>query len=241
MSRLNVESLSKKYQDVHVVHDVSLIVDSGNVIGLVGPNGAGKTTSFYMIVGLIKADHGRVDLDGQDITNLPMYQRAKLGIGYLPQEASIFRNLSVLDNIIAVLENRPDLARKDIRHTAMLLLEEFRVDHLVNHKGMYLSGGERRRVEMARAIANQPTFILLDEPFAGVDPISVEDLKGLIRHLAERNIGVLITDHNVQEILDICDRTYIVNQGRVIAEGNAEDILENKTVRSVYLGANFRL
>ena len=241
MSRLSVESLSKKYKDVHVVHDVSLVVESGSVVGLVGPNGAGKTTSFYMIVGLIKADHGRVDLDGQDLIHMPIHKRANLGIGYLPQESSIFRNLSVLDNIIAVLENRPDLARDGLRSTAMQLLEEFRVDHIADRQGLYLSGGERRRVEMARAIANQPTFILLDEPFAGVDPISVEDLKTLINHLAERGVGVLITDHNVQEILGICDRTYIVNQGRVIAEGNAEELLENKTVRHVYLGTNFRL
>lgn len=241
MSRLSAESLSKRYKNLRVVDNVSLTVDSGNVVGLIGPNGAGKTTSFYMIVGLIRADHGHVFLDGQDITHLPIHKRAELGIGYLPQEASIFRHLSVFDNIMAVLENRRDLAKQSLRDTAMQLLEEFRVDHIAKSQGLHLSGGERRRVEIARAVAHQPNFILLDEPFAGVDPISTYDIKKLIRHLADRQIGVFITDHNVREILDICDHSYIVNQGHVIAEGRTEDILRNKTVRNVYLGEDFKL
>lgn len=241
MSRLSAESLSKRYKNLRVVDNVSLTVDSGNVVGLIGPNGAGKTTSFYMIVGLIRADHGHVFLDGQDITHLPIHKRAELGIGYLPQEASIFRHLSVFDNIMAVLENRRDLAKQSLRDTAMQLLEEFRVDHIAKSQGLHLSGGERRRVEIARAVAHQPNFILLDEPFAGVDPISTSDIKKLIRHLADRQIGVFITDHNVREILDICDHSYIVNQGHVIAEGRTEDILRNKTVRNVYLGEDFKL
>lgn len=240
MSRLSAESLSKKYKNLRVVDNVSLTVDSGNVVGLIGPNGAGKTTSFYMLAGLVRADHGHVFLDGQDITHLPIYERANLGIGYLPQEMSIFRHLSALDNVIAVLEKRKDLAKQELRDTAMQILEEFHADHLADRLGIHLSGGERRRVEIARALANQPGFILLDEPFAGVDPISVSDIKQLIRHLADRQIGVFITDHNVREILDICDHSYIVSQGHVIAEGRTEDILNNKTVRNVYLGDDFK-
>lgn len=239
--RLVAESLSKSYGKMTVVENVSLAVESGEIIGLVGPNGAGKTTSFYMVTGLVRVDKGRVLLDGYEITHLPMYKRARLGIGYLPQEPSIFRNLSVLNNVLSVIEKRSDLSKQAQRSAAVSLLEEFRVDHVAERMGIQLSGGERRRVEIARALANNPSFILLDEPFAGVDPISVNDIKKLIRHLADRNIGVLITDHNVQEILDVCDRSYIVSQGHVIAEGSTEDIMENKTVRNVYLGEDFKL
>lgn len=241
MSRLVAESLSKKYGNTWVVKGVSLTVENGEIVGLIGPNGAGKTTSFHMIVGLIKADRGQVTLDGCDITRLPMHKRARLGIGYLPQEDSIFRHLSALDNVLAITEKRKNLSKKDKKMAAMKLLEEFRVDHIANRMGIKLSGGERRRVEIARALANEPSFMLFDEPFAGVDPISVGDIKHLIRHLTTRNIGVLITDHNVQETLDICDRSYIVNQGYVIAEGNTEDIVRNKTVRNVYLGKDFKV
>ncbi len=241
MARLSAEALHKRYGGTTVVENVSLTVETGEVVGLVGPNGAGKTTSFYMIVGLVRADRGRISLNGQNISELSIDKRARMGIGYLPQEASIFRNLSVFDNVFSVVQKRRELSRQEQRTTTMQLLEEFRVDHLSGQLGITLSGGERRRVEIARALANNPSFMLLDEPFAGVDPISISDIKRLIEHLSKRSIGILLTDHNVQETLDICDRSYIVNQGYVIAEGSTEDILRNQTVRNVYLGKNFRL
>ncbi len=213
----------------------------GEIIGLLGPNGAGKTTSFYMIVGLIKADDGVIELDGEPITSKPMHERARLGVGYLPQEASVFRKLSVADNIMAILELKRDLSKADRRGRLEQLLDEFHLQGVRTQIGERLSGGERRRVEIARALASEPKFILLDEPFAGVDPISVGEIKAMIRDLARRNIGVLITDHNVRETLDICDRAYIVNEGHIIADGNTEAILSNETVRNVYLGAQFRL
>lgn len=238
---MSAEALHKRYGGTTVVENVSLTVETGEVVGLVGPNGAGKTTSFYMIVGLVRADRGRISLNGQNISELSIDKRARMGIGYLPQEASIFRNLSVFDNVFSVVQKRRELSRQEQRTTTMQLLEEFRVDHLSGQLGITLSGGERRRVEIARALANNPSFMLLDEPFAGVDPISISDIKRLIEHLSKRSIGILLTDHNVQETLDICDRSYIVNQGYVIAEGSTEDILRNQTVRNVYLGKNFRL
>jgi len=241
VARLSAEALHKRYGGTTVVENVSLTVETGEVVGLVGPNGAGKTTSFYMIVGLVRADRGRISLNGQNISELSIDKRARMGIGYLPQEASIFRNLSVFDNVFSVVQKRRELSRQEQRTTTMQLLEEFRVDHLSGQLGITLSGGERRRVEIARALANNPSFMLLDEPFAGVDPISISDIKRLIEHLSKRSIGILLTDHNVQETLDICDRSYIVNQGYVIAEGSTEDILRNQTVRNVYLGKNFRL
>lgn len=241
MARLAAESLSKRYGRTRVVENVSLVVETGEVVGLVGPNGAGKTTSFYMIVGLVRADNGRIILNNYDITQLSIDKRARLGIGYLPQEASIFRNLSVFNNVFSVMEKRHDLSSQEKRSHTMQLLEEFRIDHLSAQMGVKLSGGERRRVEIARALANNPLFMLLDEPFAGVDPISVGDIKELIRDLTARNIGILITDHNVQEMLDICTRSYIVSQGHVIAEGSTEDILQDQTVRNVYLGQDFKL
>lgn len=216
-------------------------VNSGDVVGLLGPNGAGKTTSFYMIVGLTTCDEGRVYLDERDITRLPMHARARLGVGYLPQEPSVFRKLTVLDNVLAILETRRDLNRQRRRQLAQSLLEELHVDHLRDSLGISLSGGERRRVEIARALAADPQFILLDEPFAGVDPLSVMDIQRIITHLCERNIGVLITDHNVRETLGICHRAYILNEGKVIAEGSPTDILANQQVRQVYLGESFRL
>lgn len=224
-----------------MIKDVSLSVEQGEIIGLLGPNGAGKTTCFYMIVGLIAADRGNIRLQQDDITRLPIHQRARLGVGYLPQEASIFRKLSVYDNLMAILETRKDLTQQEREEKAQALLEEFHITHIRDSKGMVLSGGERRRVEIARALANDPKFILLDEPFAGVDPISVSDIKQTIRHLKERGIGVLITDHNVRETLDICERAYIVSEGRILAEGDAESILANTQVRQAYLGDEFRL
>jgi len=211
------------------------------VVGLLGPNGAGKTTSFYMVVGLISADNGRITLDDTDITALPMHLRARLGIGYLPQEASVFRKLSVADNILAVLQLRKDLEPFQQEQQLEELLEELHISHIRNNLGMSLSGGERRRVEIARALAIEPRFILLDEPFAGVDPISVLDIQGIIRHLKERDIGVLITDHNVRETLGICERAYIMNAGEVIAQGDPDTLLKNQQVRKVYLGESFRL
>ncbi|MGO1232451.1 MAG: LPS export ABC transporter ATP-binding protein, partial [Marinobacter sp.] len=224
-----------------VVLDVSLEIRSGEIVGLLGPNGAGKTTCFYMIVGLVPSDHGRVSIDNQDITPLPMHGRARKGIGYLPQEASVFRKLTVRDNIMAILETRKGLKRADRDAKLEELLEEFHITHLRNSLGMALSGGERRRVEIARALAMEPAFILLDEPFAGVDPISVSDIKHIIRHLRDKGIGVLITDHNVRETLDICENAYIVSGGHIIASGNAEAILANQQVKEVYLGDEFRL
>ncbi len=238
---LSATNLAKSYKGRHIIEDVSLAVQSGQVVGLLGPNGAGKTTCFYMIVGLVDPDAGNITIDGEDITGLPMHGRARRGIGYLPQEASIFRRLSVADNIMAILETRRDLARKEREEVLEQLLQEFHITHIRDSLGMSLSGGERRRAEIARGLATDPAFILLDEPFAGVDPISVNDIKGIIRHLKERGIGVLITDHNVRETLDICDTAYIVSAGYIIAEGNADTILANKQVRDVYLGDDFRL
>jgi lipopolysaccharide export system ATP-binding protein len=242
MSLLRAESLGKQYKSRKVVSDLSIEVRSGEVVGLLGPNGAGKTTAFYMIVGLIPCDDGRIWLDDRELTGLPMYRRARLGLGYLPQEASVFRKLTVEDNIRAILEVRDDLDDEREREAALeSLLEELHIGHIRASIGMSLSGGERRRVEIARALAAEPRFILLDEPFAGVDPISVDDIQRIIRHLSARNIGVLITDHNVRETLGICSRAYIVSAGSVIASGSAEEILANPEVREVYLGQDFRL
>jgi lipopolysaccharide export system ATP-binding protein len=241
LSQLIVEGLAKSYKSRQVVRNVSLSVASAQIVGLLGPNGAGKTTSFYMIVGLVPMDAGRIHIDTDDISNLPMHGRARRGIGYLPQEASIFRKLSVEQNILAILETRNDLDKAGREEKLQALLEEFHITHIRKNLGMSLSGGERRRVEIARALAAEPQFILLDEPFAGVDPISVSDIKGIITHLKNRGIGVLITDHNVRETLDICEKAYIVSTGQVIAEGTAEEILANETVRKVYLGEQFSL
>ena len=241
MKTLHARHLAKSYKRRRVVKDINLAIRQGSIVGLLGPNGAGKTTSFYMIVGLVRADAGEVAIDDLDLTRAAMHERARAGIGYLPQEASIFRKLSVADNIMAILETRKDLNREGRRARLEQLLEEFHVTHIRNNLGMSLSGGERRRVEIARALAMEPAFILLDEPFAGVDPISVGEIKGVIRQLKARGIGVLITDHNVRETLDICDTAYIVGDGQIIAEGNAEAILANQRVREVYLGQDFRL
>ena len=241
MQQLQAQHLAKTYGTRQVVKDVSLTVNTGQVAGLLGPNGAGKTTCFSMIVGLVPVDDGCLRLDNRDITALPMHARARAGIGYLPQEASVFRKLSVADNIMAILELRPDLDRKQRMTQLEALLDEFSIHPVRNSRGMSLSGGERRRVEIARALAMEPVFMLLDEPFAGVDPISVTDIKQIVSHLKKRNIGVLITDHNVRETLDICDQATIVSEGRVIATGDSETILANKTVRDVYLGENFRI
>jgi lipopolysaccharide export system ATP-binding protein len=241
LSQLIVNSLAKSYKGRQVVRDVSLSVASAQIVGLLGPNGAGKTTSFYMIVGLVPMDAGRIRIDDEDISGLPMHGRARRGIGYLPQEASIFRKLTVEQNILAILETRKDLDKVAREEKLQSLLEEFHITHIRKNLGMSLSGGERRRVEIARALAAEPQFVLLDEPFAGVDPISVSDIKGIITHLKNRGIGVLITDHNVRETLDICEKAYIVSTGSVIAEGTAADILSNETVRKVYLGEQFSL
>jgi lipopolysaccharide export system ATP-binding protein len=241
MTLLRAETLGKSYRSRRVVNGLSLEVRSGEIVGLLGPNGAGKTTAFYMIVGLVPCDEGRIWLDDQELTHLPMYRRARLGVGYLPQEASVFRKLSVADNIDAILETRKDLDEAERRATLESLLEDLHIGHIRQSIGMSLSGGERRRVEIARALAAEPSFILLDEPFAGVDPISVLDIQRIIKHLVSRGIGVLITDHNVRETLGICDRAYIVNAGSAIAAGSAEEILANPEVREVYLGRDFRL
>ena len=241
MPSLYAHNLAKSYKKRNVVVDVSMTVDSGTIVGLLGPNGAGKTTCFYMIAGLVAADNGRVLIDEQDITPLPIHGRARAGIGYLPQEASIFRKLSVADNIMAILETRADLNRTQRQEKLESLLKEFHITHIRDSLGMSLSGGERRRVEIARALATDPKFILLDEPFAGVDPISVSDIKKIVRHLKERGIGVLITDHNVRETLDICETAYIVSEGHIIAQGEPETILSNPKVREVYLGEHFRI
>ncbi|WP_148254637.1 LPS export ABC transporter ATP-binding protein [Aidingimonas lacisalsi] len=241
MKTLRASHLAKSYKRRRVVQDISLTIEQGQIVGLLGPNGAGKTTSFYMIVGLVRADAGHVFIDERDLSTAAMHERARAGIGYLPQEASIFRKLSVADNIMAILETRKDLDRTHRHERLEQLLEEFHVTHIRHNVGMSLSGGERRRVEIARALATEPDFILLDEPFAGVDPISVGEIKGIIRELRRRHIGVLITDHNVRETLDICDRAYIVGDGQIIADGDAEAILSNQQVRDVYLGDDFRL
>ncbi|MGJ8513706.1 LPS export ABC transporter ATP-binding protein [Carnimonas bestiolae] len=241
MKTLHATHLVKSFKKRRVVQDISVSIDQGQVVGLLGPNGAGKTTSFYMIVGLIQADAGKVGIDDVDLSNAPMHVRSRAGIGYLPQEASIFRKLTVADNILAILETRKDLDRQQQRQRLDQLLSEFSIEHIRDNKGMSLSGGERRRVEIARALATEPSFVLLDEPFAGVDPISVNEIKGIVRQLRDRNIGVLITDHNVRETLDICDNAYIVGEGRIIAEGDAHSILANQHVRDIYLGQDFRL
>ncbi len=241
MSILSVQDISKSYKLRKVVKSLSVEIKSGEVIGLLGPNGAGKTTAFYMIVGLISADSGTIMLDGQDLTDLPMHRRAKLGVGYLPQEASIFRKLTVEENILAILENRPGLNRAGREEELEKLLDELHVGHVRTSLGISLSGGERRRVEIARALAADPLFVLLDEPFAGVDPISVLDIQRIIKHLCQRDIGVLITDHNVRETLGICERAYILSDGNLIASGSPDEIIENHHVREVYLGQEFRL
>ena len=241
MALLSAMNLAKSYRGYEVVQDVSLEVSSGEVVGLLGPNGAGKTTCFYMIVGSISHDRGKVAIDGEEITHLPVHERARRGIGYLPQEASVFRKLTVRENLQAILETRSNLTKEEQDQQASTLIEEFRISHIEDNQGISLSGGERRRVEIARALATDPDFILLDEPFAGVDPISVNDIKDIVQHLTDRNIGVLITDHNVRETLDICNKAYIANDGRIIAEGDAETILGNEQVRNVYLGQNFRM
>ncbi|MDX2346388.1 MAG: LPS export ABC transporter ATP-binding protein [Legionella sp.] len=241
MNELRATHLKKSFKKRAVVNDVSISIKRGECVGLLGPNGAGKTTSFYLIVGLQKCDAGSIILNNKDITRLPIHERAKLGIGYLPQEASIFRKLSVENNLRAILECRSDLKKAEYADIIERLLTEFHISHLRHNLGMSLSGGERRRVEIARALATDPDFILLDEPFAGVDPISVLDIKKMITHLCERNIGVLITDHNVRETLDICSRAYILNQGQVLCEGTPEAILKNEQARAVYLGEHFDL
>ena len=238
---LSARGLRKRYKSRKVVHDFGLDLSPGEVVGLLGPNGAGKTTCFYMIVGLVPADAGRIELDGKDITALPMHERARRGIGYLPQEASVFRKLSVADNLMAVLELRTDLTPAARRRELQSLLDELQVAEVAGQLGASLSGGERRRVEIARALAANPRLILLDEPFAGVDPISVGEIQKIVRHLKQRGIGVLITDHNVRETLGICDRAYILNAGSVLAQGSPEAVLANPDVRRVYLGESFRL
>lgn len=241
MTCLKATHLAKAYRHRQVVKDVSLEINSGQIVGLLGPNGAGKTTSFYMIVGLVPSDSGKVFIDDTDITSLPMHVRAQKGVGYLPQEASIFRKLSVEDNLLAILETRKDLNNQQQKDALESLLEEFHITHIRESLGMSLSGGERRRVEIARALATEPAFILLDEPFAGVDPISVSDIKQIVMQLKLRNIGVLITDHNVRETLAICEHAYIVNDGYLLAEGTPEEVLANERVKEVYLGNEFRL
>ncbi len=241
MATLEARHLRKAYGKKIAVDDVSLAVSSGEIVGLLGPNGAGKTTCFYMIVGLLQAEGGEVALDGQSLTKAPMHMRARAGIGYLPQEASVFRKLSTEDNLKAILELRRDLGKAAQRERVEQLLAEFRLGGVRKSLSERLSGGERRRLEIARALASEPRFMLLDEPFAGVDPISVADIKKEIRDLAARKIGILITDHNVRDTLDICDRAYIVNEGHLIAEGDAEAILGHEQVRDVYLGESFRL
>jgi lipopolysaccharide export system ATP-binding protein len=237
---LTASNLAKRFRSREVVRDVSLSVEQGEVVGLLGPNGAGKTTCFYMIVGLIGADAGRIMLAGTDITAMPIHDRARFGLSYLPQDSSIFRTLTVEQNILAILETRADLDRQARQEKLNTLLAEFNIEHIRHNKGLSLSGGERRRTEIARTLATDPKFILLDEPFAGVDPISVSDIKQIIVHLRERDIGILLTDHNVRETLDICAKAYIVSEGQIIAEGNTEAILGNERVRQVYLGEQFR-
>jgi lipopolysaccharide export system ATP-binding protein len=241
MTALRAIGLAKSYKSRQVVRDLSIEVANGEVVGLLGPNGAGKTTAFYMIVGLVPCDAGRIHLGDTELTSLPMHKRARLGLGYLPQEASVFRKLSVEDNVMAILETREDLDRAAREQRLEELLEELRIGHVRRSMGLSLSGGERRRVEIARALAAEPRFMLLDEPFAGVDPLSVLDIQRIIRELTSRDIGVLITDHNVRETLGVCSRAYIVNQGTAIAAGTAEEILANPQVREVYLGQSFRL
>lgn len=241
MRKLEAFHLKKTFKSRTVVNDISLTIRQGECVGLLGPNGAGKTTCFYMIVGLESCDEGKILFEDKDITRLPMHKRARLGISYLPQEASVFRNMSVSDNILSILQLRQDLTEQAQQEKLQQLMEEFHITHLRKNTGMSLSGGERRRVEIARALAIEPAFILLDEPFAGVDPISVLDIKKIITYLCDKQIGVLITDHNVRETLDICERAYIVNQGNILCEGPPEKILSNQDVRTVYLGDSFSL
>ena len=239
MLKLSVHNLAKNYKKKHVVRDVSLELEQGEIIGLLGPNGAGKTTCFYMILGLVNSDRGKIFLNEIDITGKPVDARAKLGLGYLPQEPSVFRKLTVAENILAVLQIRDGLSKQQQEEVLNSLLDEFNLQKIRDTLGISLSGGERRRVEIARALASDPKFILLDEPFAGVDPISITDIKQIIKYLANRKIGVIITDHNVREILDVCDRAYIINNGQVMTHGTAQEILNNEEVRRVYLGENF--
>lgn len=241
MAILSATHLAKSYKGRAVVKDVSIEVKTGQIVGLLGPNGAGKTTCFYMILGIIAADKGEIHIDGKNLTNMPIHGRAKAGLGYLPQEASIFRKLSVEDNILALLETRKELSKSQRHQQLEELLQEFHITHIRKSLGMALSGGERRRVEIARALAVDPEFILLDEPFAGVDPISIGDIKNIIRHLQNKGIGVLITDHNVRDTLDICEQAYIVGEGYIIASGDAQTVLNNQKVRDIYLGEQFRL
>ncbi|HSC76311.1 MAG TPA: LPS export ABC transporter ATP-binding protein [Pseudomonadales bacterium] len=241
VSTLSARHLAKAYKKRPVIDDVSLQVSSGEIVGLLGPNGAGKTTCFYMMVGLVPVDKGEITLNNEDITHLPMHSRAQRGLGYLPQEASVFRKLSTRNNILAILETRKELTLQQRKSRADELMQELHITHIADSLGMSLSGGERRRVEIARALASEPRFILLDEPFAGVDPISVADIKQIIHHLQSKNIGILITDHNVRETLSICQRAYIVGEGHIIAEGTADDVLHNAKVRKVYLGQDFSL
>ena len=241
MSKLVASHLAKSYKGRQVVRDVSLSVEVGQIVGLLGPNGAGKTTTFYMVVGLVPSDHGVVELKGEDVSHEPMHVRARKGIGYLPQESSIFRKLTVAQNIMAILQTRKELTRIEREQQLDALLQEFSICHIRDSLGMSLSGGERRRVEIARALATEPQFILLDEPFAGVDPISVIDIKKIIQQLKSRGIGILITDHNVRETLDVCEKAYIVSHGELIASGTPQEVLDNNTVREVYLGEHFTL
>ena len=241
MNKLEARGIAKRYRTREVVKDLSISIDSGEVVGLLGPNGAGKTTAFYMIVGLLRCDRGKIVLNGKDVTRLPVHRRARQGLGYLPQEASVFRKLSVADNIRAILQTRPDLDRAARQRLMEELMEELHISHVRDTLGISLSGGERRRVEIARALAVEPKFVLLDEPFAGVDPISVMDIQRIIQHLTQRDIGVLITDHNVRETLGICGHAYILNDGELMAAGTPDEILSNQSVRDVYLGESFSL
>jgi lipopolysaccharide export system ATP-binding protein len=241
VSTLSAQNIKKRFKMRDVVNDISLDINSGEVVGLLGPNGAGKTTAFYMIVGLIRCDAGKVMLDDTDLTPMPMHRRARLGLGYLPQEASIFRKLTVSDNIMAILQTRQELRRDDRQRLLEELLDELNISHIRNSQGINLSGGERRRVEIARALAAEPRFVMLDEPFAGVDPITVLDIQRIIQHLTKRDIGVLITDHSVREALGICDRAYILANGEMIACGSADEIVKNERVQQVYLGDDFKL
>lgn len=241
MATLRASNLAKSYNKRQVVMDVSMEIESGQIVGLLGPNGAGKTTCFYMIVGLVPQDRGRISIDDRDITTLPMHGRARAGIGYLPQEASVFRRLTVADNLMAILETRRDLDKSERQEKMEALLQEFHISHIRDNLGMSLSGGERRRAEIARALAMEPAFILLDEPFAGVDPISVSDIKQIVRQVRDKGIGVLITDHNVRETLGICDHAFIISDGHVLAQGTPEEIVDNAEVRRVYLGEHFRM
>ena len=241
MATLDCTNLSKKYDGKTVVHDISISLQENNVIGLLGPNGAGKTTTFYMLVGLVKSNSGIIKIDNQDITSLPMHMRSDLGVSYLPQEASIFRNLSVKDNILAILETRKNLTPKKLNDKFEFLVDTLKIEHILANKGVSLSGGERRRVEIARSLATDPKFLLLDEPFAGIDPLSVIEIQKIIKDLTKSNIGILITDHNVRETLKVCNEAYIISDGKVIAHGEPLKIIKDKIVQDVYLGDNFKL